>query len=101
MFSNYIQVLKKMKEAFASHNLPYYWNPKYNLLGKIKVEEIQGYNGRLGRIIAMIESKIENDRFVLAEVVCRFLYFLFKLIFFFSLTVLLINLIYLYFSGHK
>lgn len=52
----FIKMLKDLKKNVKDSNLPYLFNPKYNLLYNIEPSHAQNIEGRLNRIIRDIEN---------------------------------------------
>ncbi|XP_008204741.1 cyclic GMP-AMP synthase isoform X3 [Nasonia vitripennis] len=65
----FMHALNELQIALEKQELPYYWHPKFNLFGKIEEKVLKRYAAQLKRKITRIESKFENDNWVLADVV--------------------------------
>lgn len=64
-------MLQKFRDAFREGSIKYYWNDKLNLLEKVDRNEIKNIENRLNNIIKKIEKNIINDKFAIAEFVCK------------------------------
>ncbi|XP_017787783.1 PREDICTED: uncharacterized protein LOC108570434 [Habropoda laboriosa] len=60
-------MLKELYNACNRHQIKYFWNENYNLLEKIRQEEMSNITYRLNKIIKDIEKNIMNDSFILAK----------------------------------
>lgn len=74
-------MLQRLQEACAKHEITDFWNPKNNLLGGIKPEEMSNISCRLNKIIKDIDKKIVNDAFIIAEYIRKFRIFFYQALF--------------------
>ncbi|OXU30761.1 hypothetical protein TSAR_013227 [Trichomalopsis sarcophagae] len=69
--STFSQALNQLQKALERQEIPYYWHPKFNLLGKIDEKVLKRYAVELKKIIAFIDSNLESNYMVLADAVCN------------------------------
>ncbi|CAK9803596.1 Cyclic GMP-AMP synthase-like receptor [Anthophora plagiata] len=63
----FFTMLKELYHACEQHEIKYFWNKNYNLLGKISKIEMSNITYRLNNIIKHIQKDIMKDSFVLAK----------------------------------
>ncbi|KAJ8665167.1 hypothetical protein QAD02_006829, partial [Eretmocerus hayati] len=67
--SLFIKALRNLENALKNAWLPYFWHPQYNLLGKINRATLKNWAGRMNQIISTLEKGIDNDPYILADIV--------------------------------
>ncbi|XP_031787423.1 cyclic GMP-AMP synthase isoform X2 [Nasonia vitripennis] len=65
----FMHALNQLQKALERQEIPYYWHPKFNLLGKIDEKVLKRYAVDLKKIIAFIDSNLESNYMVLADAV--------------------------------
>ena len=60
-------MLKELRQACQQHKIPFFWDERYNLLGKIQDIEMFNIFSRVNNIIKIIEINIMTNKFILAE----------------------------------
>lgn len=68
-------MLKELCQACQQHEIPFFWDERYNLLGKIQDIEMFNIFSRLNNIIKIIEINIMTNKFILAEYICKFAFY--------------------------
>nr|XP_034191383.1 uncharacterized protein LOC117609317 isoform X1 [Osmia lignaria] len=63
----FYMMLKELHQACEQHKIPFFWDDRYNLLGKIQHIEMFNISSRMNNIIKMIEKNIMTNKFILAE----------------------------------
>lgn len=68
-------MLQKLREAFCKGSITYFWDEDLNLLEHIGSNEMKCMEGRINRIIKIIERTIINDKYAIARYICEYLFF--------------------------
>ncbi|KZC12748.1 hypothetical protein WN55_05349, partial [Dufourea novaeangliae] len=68
-------MLKEMQHAFQQHRVEYFWDENYNLLEKIRKDEMTNITHRLNNIIKNIEKNAISNSLVFAAHICKLMFF--------------------------
>lgn len=64
-------MLHKLREAFDSKNLPYFWHKKHNLLIKMDPMEATNCANRINNILVDLDKNFLKDNLLLARITCK------------------------------
>ncbi|XP_015183496.1 PREDICTED: uncharacterized protein LOC107070106 isoform X2 [Polistes dominula] len=63
----FMEMLHKLHKSLQNKRITYYWDSKFNLLSKLRDEEIVNIKNRLDRILKKIYNSIEDDKYIIAS----------------------------------
>lgn len=68
-------MLQILCQAFETGYINFYWVDGVNLLDKMNIDEKTNIRNKLSNIIKKIEKNIKENKFAIAEYVCKYKFF--------------------------
>lgn len=66
--------MKKYQTYLESQKIPYFWNPKYNLIADLNTITIKDIANRLQRIITDVERNLVEDPYLIGKYLRKYFF---------------------------